>query len=108
MFSEMCNGKKDRTGTKDRLTGSRLARGLRHAGLPLDRAVVDQIVSAYSSEGRRGGLSYADFHLMFHSKGLPDSALSGAGGLSNGSTRGVSGPALLDQQVSVECLLSPA
>lgn len=108
MFSEMCNGRKDRTGTKERLTGSRLARGLRHAGLPLDRAVVDQIVSAYSSEGRRGGLSYADFHLMLHSKGLPDSAVSGAGGISNGSVRGASGPAMLDQQVRLEYLLCHA
>lgn len=62
--------------TKEQLSASRLAKGLRHAGLPLDRAVVDQLLEAFSSRGVRGRrLSYTEFHRMVHCDGLRSGGL---------------------------------
>lgn len=104
LFTEMCDGggkKGDRSrrsgkNATESLSSSRLARGLRHAGLPLDRALVNLLVAAFSTSG--GGrhhsvLSYTDFHRMVHCDGLlaGGSAMLGAGG---------GGPAgTLDEQV---------
>lgn len=59
-----------------KLSRSRLARGLRHAGLPLDRIVVDQLVSVFSTARRADSLSYADFHRMVHCKGLAEAGVA--------------------------------
>lgn len=73
LFAEMCGdskSKKVKSGrrAKGRLSASCLARGLKHAGLPLDRAVIDQLIAAFSTSsslgGRRHRLSYADFYRM--------------------------------------------
>lgn len=108
LFSEMSTGSFERSGKdnnrKTKLSRSRLARGLRHAGLPLDRAVVDQLVSAYSTARRTSGLSYANFHHMVHSKGLADSSapmagvtIDGGGDLAGTGTRRAG---TLEQQAS--------
>ncbi|CAM9116657.1 unnamed protein product, partial [Hapterophycus canaliculatus] len=93
LFTEMCDDnsgsgsggsrtskRRDRKSTKETLSSSSLARGLRHAGLPLDRAVVKLLVAAFSvsEAGCSGGrkrrhhhlMSYADFHRMVHCDGL--------------------------------------
>lgn len=108
LFTEMCNGnsvsgsshtgkRRDRKGTKETLSSSSLVRGLKHAGLPLDRAVVKLLVAAFSTSGAGGGrgrrhhylLSYADFHRMVNCKGL----------LAVGSTTLGEGSETLDEQV---------
>lgn len=104
LFTEMCDGRSKKgfsdsrsgKGTKESLSSSRLARGLKHAGLPLDRALVNLLVGAFSTSGggrHHSALSYADFHRMVHCDGLlaGGSAMLGAGG---------GGPAgTLDEQV---------
>lgn len=90
--------------SKDTLSSSRLARGLKHAGLPLDRALVNLLVAAFSTSGagRRAGrsrrhssssLSYADFHRMVHCDGL---LTGGSAALEAG---GGGGSRTLDEQV---------
>lgn len=99
LFSEMCDGKH---GTRERLSKSRLARGLRHAGLPLDRTVVNQLAAAYSTAVGRssgGGLSYTDFHRMVHSKGLAVASLAGGGAAGAG---GSDLQGTLDEKVHVQ------
>lgn len=113
LFTEMCDGsgkKGDRGSrggktTKESLSSSRLARGLKHAGLPLDRALVNLLVAAFSTSG--GGrhhsvLSYTDFHRMVHCDGLLAgvSAMLGAGG---GGAAGT-----LDEQVRRRREATPA
>lgn len=113
LFTEMCDssggensrggGGKKRSGQTEKLSGSRLAAGLRHAGLPLDRAVVELLIAAFSNTGGRGGLrlSYADFHRMVHCDGL----LAGAGSASAemGAGGGYAGrPGTLEEQVRSE------
>ncbi|CAN0065989.1 unnamed protein product, partial [Ectocarpus sp. 13 AM-2016] len=69
-------------GTETTLSTSCLARGLRHAGLPLDRGLVSLLVATFSTSGGGGGrrsgrgrhrhhlvLSYADFHRMVNCEG---------------------------------------
>lgn len=83
---------------KERLSGSRLARGLKHAGLPLDQVVIDQLVAAFSTSAGKGlRLSYADFHRMVHCDGLlaGSSAVLEAGGVGGYAGR----PGTLDEQV---------
>lgn len=109
LFTEMCDGssnsgsrtskRRGRKSTKETLSSSNLARGLRHAGLPLDREVVKLLVAAFStsSAGGPGGrgrrnhhlLSYADFHRMVNCDGL----------LAVGSTTLGAGSETLDEQV---------
>lgn len=61
---------------KEQLSASRLAKGLRHAGLPLDRVVVDQLIEAFSFRGVRGRrLSYTEFHRMVHCDALRSGGL---------------------------------
>lgn len=96
-------------GTETTLSTSCLARGLRHAGLPLDRGLVSLLVAAFSTSGggggRRGGrgrhhhhlvLSYADFHRMVNCEGL----LEGASAVLGARGGGQSGT--LDEQVRRE------
>lgn len=112
LFTEMGRGNSDklssskRNTSKECLSGSRLARGLRHAGLPLDRTVVDQLIAAFSS-GRGGGkghsrLSYADFHKMVHCSGLAAGGAELTGlGLEGGGSGGYAGrEGTLDEQVT--------
>lgn len=111
LFTEMCDGGTSNSGhrnrrsstnikgsSKERLSGSGLARGLKHAGLPLDRALVDQLVVVFSSGGGRGRrLAYADFHRMVHCDGLLE---GGFGAMGGGSGVGYAGRAgTLDEQV---------
>lgn len=100
MFSEMCGGKEGSSSTKDRLSASRLARGLKRAGLPVERSLAQELVAAYSNDGRGRGLSYTDFHLMVQSQGLPDSCVARGrgGGVESQGFGGRSGT--LDEQVS--------
>ena len=108
LFTEMCDsssssdggksGRGKRNGKKEKLSGSRLARGLRHAGLPLDRAVIDLLIATFSTAGGSGlRLSYADFHRMVHCEGLM------AGGSAAAEMGGVGGYAgrhgTLEEQV---------
>lgn len=114
LFTEMCDGgssgssskRGDRSShrrgkaTNESLSSSHLARGLKHAGLPLDRALVNLLIAAFSTSAGGGGgrrhhsaLSYTDFHRMVHCDGLlaGGSAMLGTGG---------GGPAgTLDEQV---------
>lgn len=108
LFSEMSKGRNKREESKTKLSRSRLARGLRYAGLPLDRSVVDQLVAVYSTGRGERGLSYADFHRMVHSKGLAGSALTAGGSQGGddlteggGARRGgfAGGAGTLDEQV---------
>lgn len=110
LFTEMCDGGSKRSGSSstETLSSSCLARGLKHAGLPLDRALVNLLVAAFSTStgqgrgrgdgGGRGSkhhyvLSYADFHRMVHCDGL----LAGGSGA---QAAGGGGPAAtLDEQV---------
>lgn len=109
LFTEMCDGASKRSGggggghNKETLPSSGLARGLKHAGLPLDRALVNLLVAAFSTSG--GGrdrdkgskhhyaLSYADFHRMVHCDGL----LSGGSGAQSAGGGGAA--ETLDEQV---------
>lgn len=116
LFTEMCaggggkhagSGRDDsharNNSTKDNLSSSRLARGLKHAGLPLDRALVNLLVAAFSTSGAGGlgskvryhssSLSYADFHRMVHCDGLL------AGGSAALEAGGGGGSRTLDEQV---------
>ena len=109
LFTEICDssggggsgGKSSRgkrNGKKEKLSGSRLARGLRHAGLPLDRAVIDLLIAAFSTAGGRGlHLSYADFHRMVHCDGL---MAGGSAAAEMGGAGGYAGrPGTLEEQV---------
>lgn len=104
LFTEMCNGNSKKGDSnrrrgkiaKESLSSSGLARGLKHAGLPLDRALVNLLVAAFSTSGggrRHSVLSYTDFHRMVHCDGLlaGGSAMLGAGGGGSAGT--------LDEQV---------
>ncbi|CAN0343330.1 unnamed protein product, partial [Pylaiella littoralis] len=116
LFTEMCaggggkhagSGRDDshahNNSTKDNLSSSRLARGLKHAGLPLDRALVNLLVAAFSTSGAGGlgskvryhssSLSYADFHRMVHCDGLL------AGGSAALEAGGGGGSRTLDEQI---------
>lgn len=105
LFTEMCDAsssssknRREKSGKKEKLSGPRLARGLRHAGLPLDPAVVEMLVAAFSTAGGKGRhLSYVDFHRMVHCDGLlaGEAAIAEAGGV--GGYAGRSGT--LDEQV---------
>ncbi len=111
LFTEMCDAASKRSSgggggggghNKETLSSSGLARGLKHAGLPLDRALVNLLVAAFSTSGSgqdrdRGlkhhyALSYADFHRMVHCDGL----LSGGFGA---QSTGGGAAETLDEQV---------
>eukprot|EP00903_Cladosiphon_okamuranus_P008645 g8289.t1 len=92
LFTEMCDGSSKKGDSnsrrgkigKESLSSSGLARGLKHAGLPLDRTLVNLLVAAFSTSGggrRHSVLSYTDFHRMVHCDGLlaGGSAMLGAG-----------------------------
>lgn len=75
---------------------------MRHAGLPLEHAIVDQLVAAFATSRKGDRLSYADFHRMVHCHDLT----MGAGGLEvgvaddNGAIGGLAGrEGSLEEQV---------